>query len=183
MEKIRYFILIEIQRNNAPDEWRIAHSQFTTLHSAREWLKQINCNKYPDDTTRFHADKNGLTKNIYGFDTRMVYRIKNIKELSQTEDYINMANIIIKSDGTEQFVNPEGANDKFTLEQLQRIVGGYIQVINLPANKLLVINEEGKLLSLPVNQKASSLARFCKSIFDTDFIVGDAVIIESNLLD
>lgn len=183
MEKIRYFILIEIQRNNAPDEWRIAHARFGTLRGARAWLKRMFDNKNQDETARIHADKNGMTKSMNGYDSRMVYRIKNIKELSQTEDYINMANIIIKSDGTEQFVNPEGANDKFTLEQLQRIVGGYIQVINLPANKLLVINEEGKLLSLPVNQKASSLARFCKSIFDTDFIVGDAVIIESNLLD
>ena len=36
-----------------------------------------------------------------------------------------------------------------TLEAFQEIVGGYIEVVSLPGNIRMIINEEGKLLSLP----------------------------------
>lgn len=65
-----------------------------------------------------------------------------------------------------------------SLENLQKSVGGYIQVLYIevngePAN--LYINEEGKLENLPVNQVASEL---CKGfISPNDCIVGDAILL------
>ena len=38
-----------------------------------------------------------------------------------------------------------------SLENFQNIVGGYIEVFPLENNILMVLNEEGKLLDLPVN--------------------------------
>lgn len=93
-----------------------------------------------------------------------------------------MDNIIIKSDGSQIEVSPKDG-ERFTLEELQGHVGGYIEIINLSADKALVINEEGKLLNLPLNQKATALAQFCGAIFPSDYIVGDAVVIQNKLFD
>ena len=66
--------------------------------------------------------------------------------------------IVIKKAG--QF--PEVKEIKGTLENLQEIVGGYIQCFYIYDNLICVCNEEGKLLGLPEN-----------FLFMGDFIVGD----------
>lgn len=73
-------------------------------------------------------------------------------------------------------------NKVFTLDELQKQVGGYIELLPLksvPEFKLqdavMVMNEEGKLLDLPMNQMATDLLtrNYPKS---TDVIVGDVLI-------
>lgn len=76
-------------------------------------------------------------------------------------------------------------NKVFTLKELQKQVGGYIELLPLkrvPEFKLqdvvMVLNEEGKLLGLPMNQMATDLLvrNYPKS---TDVIVGDVLICKS----
>lgn len=55
-----------------------------------------------------------------------------------------------------------------TLEQKQNAVGGYIQVIRISDTKVMVVNEEGLLYSLPHNERASELAG--------QYIVGDVLV-------
>lgn len=50
---------------------------------------------------------------------------------------------IIKTDGTIVEVTPQNGTD-FQLEELQKIVGGYIEVLRLTDNEIMVANEEGK---------------------------------------
>ena len=38
-----------------------------------------------------------------------------------------------------------------TLEEFQRLVGGYIETVMLPNNTVMIVNEEGKLKRLPHN--------------------------------
>lgn len=82
---------------------------------------------------------------------------------------------IIKADGSRISVRPENGRD-FQLDELQAIVGGYIQIISLHDGRLMVINEEGKLQALPYNNDATELAQEAEAIFDYDFIVGDALV-------
>jgi hypothetical protein len=87
---------------------------------------------------------------------------------------------------TSKKVNRVKAKNKvFTLEELQKQVGGYIELLPLkivPEFKLqdvvMVMNEEGKLLGLPMNQMATDLLtrNYPKS---TDVIVGDVLICKS----
>jgi len=75
--------------------------------------------------------------------------------------------------------------DEPTLEQAQKFVGGYVEGIEFPTGDYLIINEEGKLQNLPLNEKATKLWRetFTKAEyvfgFD-DFIVGNALLIKSD---
>lgn len=46
---------------------------------------------------------------------------------------------IIKTDGTRQPVQPANGSD-FTLEEMQAIVGGYIELVELDGNTTMVVN-------------------------------------------
>ncbi len=80
---------------------------------------------------------------------------------------------LIKTDGTETIVYPAHGKS-FTLQELQKLVGGYIEMVRTVDGKQMIINEEGKLNDLPVNDKATVLYVHCLA----DVIVGDAVILE-----
>jgi len=71
---------------------------------------------------------------------------------------------IIHVDGTEKELA-----GKPSLEELQKAVGGYIEVAEIPgSSKILVVNEEGLLQQLPLNPSASAMA--------LQLIVGDVVL-------
>ena len=72
----------------------------------------------------------------------------------------------------------------FTLEELQGYVGGRIEILHLEADdledRLLVVHEEGKLISLPFNLPAILI--WIMYYGETDFVSGDAVICHPNLI-
>jgi hypothetical protein len=82
---------------------------------------------------------------------------------------------LIKSNGEEINVLPNNKKD-FQLDELQNYVGGLIEIVKTKDGKTMVINEEGKINDLPINQKASQLYQYNES----DFIAGDVLICQSN---
>jgi len=66
----------------------------------------------------------------------------------------------------------------FTLAELQGYVGGLIEILPLEEDeledRLLVVHEEGKLLSLPYNIPATLI--WIMYYGDTDYVSGNAVI-------
>ena len=88
-----------------------------------------------------------------------------------------MTDIIYKTNGGVTEISPKNRT-YYTLEELKEIVGGYIEIIHLTENKIMVINDEGKLINLPHNENATILYRLC---LDTiDFIVGDALVCDKS---
>ena len=82
---------------------------------------------------------------------------------------------LIKTNGEELNVSPKNEKD-FSLDELQKFVGGLIEVVRTKDNKIMVINEEGKVNELPINDKATDLYRYN----EFDFIVGDVLICNEN---
>ena len=66
-----------------------------------------------------------------------------------------------------------------TLEDLQKLVGGYIQLIELHSSKRqMIINEEGKLMGLPFNETATKIFHDeYPHLTEYDVICGDAIIL------
>ena len=67
-----------------------------------------------------------------------------------------------------------------TLKSAQDFVGGMVECITFPNGDLLIVNEEGKLMNLPLNPEATLLWRmtFTKDKYVTgydDFVVGRAL--------
>jgi len=92
----------------------------------------------------------------------------------------------INTDAAE-FKIIEDSKDEPTLKQAQEFVGGYVEGITFPNGDYLVINEEGKLIGLPLNPEATALWR---ATFDNDnyvtgrkdFVVGPAILIKKAAL-
>ena len=77
--------------------------------------------------------------------------------------------------------------DEPDLQSAQLFVGGYVECIQFPNGDLLLLNEEGKLMGLPVNEKASKLwsETFTKDKYafgHDDFVVGPAILIKKDAL-
>lgn len=77
---------------------------------------------------------------------------------------------LLKTDGTIEEYHDN------TLAGMQAAVGGYIQILNTNDNKLMVINEEGKLEGKEFNEIATKMVE----LFPGDYIVGDVLIAEQN---
>ena len=81
----------------------------------------------------------------------------------------------------------EDSKDEPTLESAQEFVGGYVEGIPFPNGDYLIVNEEGKLMGLPLNPEATTLwrATFTKDKYlfgYDDFVVGPAILIKKDAL-
>ena len=79
------------------------------------------------------------------------------------------------------------SKDERDLEAAQEFVGGYVEGITFPNGDYLIINEEGKLMNLPLNPEATALWRSTftadKYAFGSDdFVVGPAILIKAKAL-
>ena len=81
----------------------------------------------------------------------------------------------------------EDKKDEPKYKEVSKFVGGMVECITFPNGDLLLINEEGKLINLPLNPEATALWR---ATFDNDnyitgrkdFVVGPAVLIKKQAL-
>ena len=81
----------------------------------------------------------------------------------------------------------EDSKDEPTLESAQEFVGGYVEGITFPNGDFLIVNEEGKLMGLEVNEPATKLWRdtFDNDNFITgrkDWVAGPAILIKQKAL-
>lgn len=79
---------------------------------------------------------------------------------------------IIRVDGSREKIEKE----KLTLEFMQQIVDGWIEIVGFPNGQALVCNEEGKLRNLPINKTATEIWKFHYG--NTDVIAGDIILAE-----
>ena len=90
--------------------------------------------------------------------------------------------ILIHTDGKEEPIVPANGTD-FDLDELQKAVGGLIEIINLRGDeRILVINEYGKFMSLDENVKATALAHEFNAIWHNDIIVGDVIVCHTDMV-
>lgn len=82
----------------------------------------------------------------------------------------------ILTTGEVQEITPQNGTF-FKLQELNEFVGGYIELVYLSDNRLMVVNEEGKLMGLPVNIKAT---REVVMSGINDIIVGDVLICDDS---
>lgn len=86
---------------------------------------------------------------------------------------------LILYDGTEnsvQFKSFVGAKNLICMQ-------GYkspLEIIVLNEGKCLLIDEEGKLKNLPMNEKATAIAHKNEAIYPSDWICGDVILIDDS---
>ena len=96
---------------------------------------------------------------------------------------------------TQEKINTEASEFKIitdvknepSLKEAQDFVGGYVEGITFPNGDYLIVNEEGKLMGLPLNPEATALWRmtFTKQnyvIGYDDWVCGPAILIKHKAL-
>lgn len=84
-------------------------------------------------------------------------------------------NVIIKADGSITPYEPKNGTD-YQLEEMQEIVGGWIEILYMDNDHIMVVNEEGKSHGLPINSKATYLVQNHSRYYDV--IVGNVLLCE-----
>ncbi|MBD5237533.1 MAG: DUF3846 domain-containing protein [Bacteroidales bacterium] len=86
---------------------------------------------------------------------------------------------LIKAIGGEVEITPENGKS-FGLEEAQNNVGGYIQILPLDDENVMIMDEEGKLKERLFNVTATKIAYRYNAIFPGDYIVGDVIICKND---
>ena len=79
------------------------------------------------------------------------------------------------------------SKDEPDLKAAQKFVGGMVQGIEFPNGDYMIMNEEGKLMGLPLNPEATALWRLTstkdKYLFGyDDWVAGPAILIKHKAL-
>lgn len=67
---------------------------------------------------------------------------------------------------------------KFSLEEVQEIIGGYVELVHLDNDNILLCDEEGQLKMLPINVLAIEKAKTMG--FKGEVLVGDVLFLKNN---
>ena len=92
----------------------------------------------------------------------------------------------INTDASE-FKIIKNKKDEPQYKEVSKFVGGMVECIQFPNGDLLLLNEEGKLMQLPLNPEPTALwrATFTKDKYlfgYDDFVVGPAILIKKDAL-
>ena len=87
----------------------------------------------------------------------------------------------------DQFKIIDNVKDEPDLKAAQEFVGGMVQGIEFPNGDYMIMNEEGKLMGLPLNPEATALWRTTftkdKYLFGyDDWVSGPAILIKKQAL-
>lgn len=89
------------------------------------------------------------------------------------------AKIIYVDKEAEDYTPKNGRT--FELDELQGIVGGYIEPICLNDGRMIIVDEDGKSKDKAVNIPATNILR--RDHFTTDYIVGTAIVCDADMIE
>jgi hypothetical protein len=94
----------------------------------------------------------------------------------------------IQENKTAEFKIITDKKDEPDYKAVSKFVGGMVECVTFPNGDLLLLNEEGKLMGLPLNLEATAIWRetFTKDKYafgHDDFVVGPAILIRAKALD
>ena len=89
------------------------------------------------------------------------------------------AKIIYTDKEAEDYTPKNGKT--FELTEMQEIVGGYVEPIRLNDGRVIIVDEDGKSKGKAVNIPATNILR--RDHFTTDYIVGTAIVCDSDMVD
>ena len=85
--------------------------------------------------------------------------------MNKQENKISFTDYVKANTDQDQFKIIDDEKNTPSLKEAQDFVGGMVECITWPNGDLLIINEEGKLIGLPLNPEATLL---WKMTFDND---------------
>lgn len=87
---------------------------------------------------------------------------------------------VLTTAGERKGISPANGTD-FSLKECQNAVSGRIEVVDLRDGRIMIINEEGKFMCT-LNIQATVIALENGAIYNGDYICGDVIICDSDML-
>ena len=87
---------------------------------------------------------------------------------------------IIYTDKEAEGYTPKNGRT-FELEEMQEIVGGYVEPIRLNDGRMIIVDEDGKSKDKAVNIPATNILR--RDHYTTDYIVGNAIVCDADMIE
>lgn len=84
---------------------------------------------------------------------------------------------VIYTDGRVEDITLNPKDTQSWVETVKGILDGYIETVRLTRDKILIVNEEGKLIGLEYNQLATYLL---ERVGIDDYICGNAILINND---
>lgn len=81
--------------------------------------------------------------------------------------------MLVRTNGTMEKTAPRNGAD-FSLTELQEAVGGYVEMVHLTDDIVMLVDEEGKLKGRDINVAATAL--YGAWVGHDDIIVGDVLV-------
>lgn len=118
--------------------------------------------------------KNGESKSSMVNKKQITLKVNPMMLLTSNKEYL------YGPDGTQKEIFPKNGS-YYELEELQELVGGNIELLYSHScpDRVIVIDEEGKLKGEPLNMTATQLAYTNQMISPLDYIVGKALYVNS----
>ncbi len=89
--------------------------------------------------------------------------------------------LVVEPTGNFTLLRLPGGHNGGDLEAMQKLVGGYIEAVSDEDFGLLYLNEEGKMMSLPINLVCTAiLDSYIPGFSRQDVLVGNVVWLDSN---
>lgn len=142
------------------------------FYESQDWNEATELYNSVDNDCLFSDD--GKTKTLVARICGEDYVIKRgIIEKSPEQIMLHRPDaVVIMSSGKIKAIPHYG--EKFELRTLQNRVDGYIEIVPLDGETVMVVNEDGKNIGLPFNPRATGV--FQKYNHTGDYIVGDVVL-------
>lgn len=86
----------------------------------------------------------------------------------------------ITVDGSIEEISPNDGKE-FELEEVQKKVEGYIEIVYLNDKQIMIVNEEGKF-DKAYNPFATAIAQLHQALWGGDYICGNVVVCPSSML-
>lgn len=87
---------------------------------------------------------------------------------------------IIYTDKEAEGYTPKNGTT-FELEEMQEIIGGYVEPIRLNDGRMIIVDEDGKSKNKAVNIPATNILR--RDHYTTDYIVGTAIVCDADMIE
>ena len=82
--------------------------------------------------------------------------------------------VLIQANGGIKIAAPKNGR-AFTIAEMQKLVGGYVEYLITMSGQVMVVAEEGRLMGLPENEKATLVYG------RGDFVVGNVLVGDKKL--
>lgn len=143
---------------------------------SRAFLFEVSYSHYPEPhiQARYMKDRDSELKEVC-FTSRVSELEYNIK----VQSLLGFSSVIIKVDGTCVPAVPSNGTD-FSLEEAQKAVDGYIDVLRLTDDRIMVVNDEGAINGMEYNRGASKVYQINRGV--DVMIYGNVLVCNTDML-